>query len=68
MLGENYAGYFDWDNAAQLVALLRRCRQDADFLAHLQAQCAQRAPLFAPEAEQQALRQLVFDLSNPQPR
>jgi putative glycosyltransferase (TIGR04348 family) len=67
MLGENYAGYFDWDNAAQLVALLRRCRHDADFLVHLQAQCAQLAPLFAPEAEQQALRELVGGLSNPQP-
>jgi len=26
MLGADYAGYFDWDQADQLVGLLRRCR------------------------------------------
>jgi glycosyltransferase involved in cell wall biosynthesis len=62
MLGADYAGYFDWDNATQLVELLRRCRQDTIFYAHLQAQCAARAPLFARQAEQLAVHQLVTDL------
>ncbi len=64
MLGPDYAGYFDWDNTAQLVALLRRCRQDAPFLNRLQAQCAARAPLFSTEAECRNLHQLVADLTS----
>jgi len=63
MLGADYAGYFDWGNAEQLVGLLRRCRYDAAFLTHLQAQCAARAPLFAREAEQLAVHQLVTGLA-----
>ncbi len=62
MLGADYAGYFDWDNAAQLVELLRRCQHDAAFFAQLQAQCALRAPLFARETEQLAVHQLVAGL------
>ena len=62
MLGADYAGYFDWDNAGQLVALLRRCRTDAIFYAGLQAQCAARAPMFTAEVEARHLHQLVADL------
>jgi len=68
MLGADYAGYFEWDNAHQLVALLRHCRHEPAFLAHLQAQCAARATLFAPEAERLALRQLVTELTAAPPR
>jgi len=64
MLGADYAGYFDWDHAEQLVALLRRCHFDPAFLAQLQAQCAARAPLFAPETERLALQQLVTGLTS----
>lgn len=62
MLGQDYAGYFEPGNAKALADLLKRCRQDAGWLAHLQAQCALRAPLFAPAAEAAALHQLVQDL------
>lgn len=62
MLGADYSGYFDWGNAAQLLALLRRCRNDAAFYAQLQTQCATRAPFFSPHAEQQALLALVHSL------
>ncbi|OGB81711.1 MAG: glycosyl transferase family 1 [Burkholderiales bacterium RIFOXYC12_FULL_60_6] len=63
MLGSDYAGYFDWDNAEQLVHLLRRCHHDLAFLAQLQAQCAARAPLFASETERLAVQQLVTELT-----
>ncbi len=62
MLGDDYAGYFDWDDARRLAALLRQCRDDAAFLAHLQGQCAIRAPLFSPQVERQALHALVDGL------
>jgi putative glycosyltransferase (TIGR04348 family) len=67
MLGAGYAGYFDWNDAAGLVALLRRCRNSPQdpLLAQLQAQCAARAPLFAPATERAALHQLVSTLLQP---
>jgi putative glycosyltransferase (TIGR04348 family) len=64
MLGADYSGYFDWNDAPGLVALLRQCRQ-GQLLAHLQAQCAARAPLFSCEAERMSLHQLVETLTTP---
>lgn len=62
MLGADYAGYFDWGQADQLVDLLRRCQADPAFYAYLQAQCAVRAPLFSTETERRLLGQLVNGL------
>jgi len=70
MLGADYPGYFPWGDAAALSRLLLRCREDmekgmegdASMLARLQAKCALRAPLFAPEAERSALLALLSDL------
>lgn len=59
MLGDDYEGYFDHGDARALADLLMRCRTDTIFFDHLHAQCAARAPLFAPHLEQAALRQLV---------
>ena len=68
MLGADYAGYFDWGDAAALAALLRRCqsRQRGDpLLETLAAQCRRRAPLFDPAAERAAVRRLAGDLLEP---
>ena len=70
MLGADYAGYFEHGNTEALVELLLRCRtaqasldaHDDNLLQRLQTQCAARARLFAPAAEQAALRALVRDL------
>ena len=70
MLGDDYAGYFDWDDATELAALLRRCRDGLatgalvhdPLYARLQAQCALRAPLFAPDAERAQLLELIESL------
>ncbi len=66
LLGADYAGYFDPGNAAQLSDLLCQARatqhQPDGLLAQLTAQCALRAPLFAPQAERQALLNLVDTL------
>lgn len=62
MLGDDYAGYFPQGNAEALAALIERCAHDARFFELLQNQCAARAALFAPEAEQTALLQLVDNL------
>ncbi|WIM06349.1 MAG: selenosugar synthase SenB [Candidatus Nitricoxidivorans perseverans] len=70
MLGADYAGYFPWSDAEALAALLLRCRESqspqyaitASLLNRLAAQCARRAPLFEPAAEQAAVRQLAREL------
>jgi putative glycosyltransferase (TIGR04348 family) len=71
MLGHDYGGYFEHGNAAELVAMLERCRADQQegsasspdsLLGRLRAQCDLRAPLFAPEAERAGLLQLICEL------
>jgi glycosyltransferase involved in cell wall biosynthesis len=66
MLGADYAGYFDWGDAAGLARLLRECRasqSDANgLLARLSEQCAARELLFAPERESAKLNALVSSL------
>lgn len=66
MLGEDYLGFFDWDDAASLARILLACRasqgQATGLLARLASQCDARAGLFRPAAECSAVRQLVADL------
>lgn len=62
MLGADYAGYFPVGDAQALAALIDRIAQDSGFEALLRRQCAARAPLFAPAAEQAALADLVDNL------
>lgn len=62
MLGPDYAGYFPLGDAQALAALIDRIASDAGFEALLRRQCAARAPLFAPAAEQAALADLVDNL------
>lgn len=59
LLGADYGGTFEPGDAAGLAALLERARDDPAMLAALHAQCAARAPLFAPARESRALHDLV---------
>jgi glycosyltransferase involved in cell wall biosynthesis len=69
LLGADYAGYFEPGDAAGLAHLLRQTRasqgQPHGLLARLAAQCAARAPLFAPAAERQSLLDLMAELMTP---
>lgn len=62
MLGTDYAGYFDWNDASGLARLLAACRESPDFLEQLRQQTSVRARLFVPAAECSAVRKLVGDL------
>lgn len=62
MLGRDYAGYFAPGDAAGLARLAERSVHDPEFHALLKRQCAARAPLFAPNAEQALLRDMVDNL------
>ena len=59
MLGAGYAGFFELGNDAQLAALVSRCAEKPDFLALLQSQCSQRAPLFNAQTEKRLVINLV---------
>ncbi|TFW17137.1 TIGR04348 family glycosyltransferase [Duganella callida] len=62
MLGDDYAGYFPLGDAAALAALIDRIIEDDAYYRQLRAQCDVRSALFAPEAEQAALLELVDNL------
>jgi putative glycosyltransferase (TIGR04348 family) len=62
LLGADYAGCFEPGDAAGLAALIERARDDALMLPALAAQCALRAPLFAPGRERAALNELTREL------
>ena len=62
MLGGDYAGYFPTGDAAALARLIDRSILEPEFDALLRRQCAARALLFAPTAEQAALCKLVDNL------
>ncbi len=62
LLGSDYGACFEPGDDAALAALLARARDEADMLAALQRQCAERSPLFAPEAEAESLLRLVSGL------
>ncbi|MDZ7590613.1 MAG: selenoneine biosynthesis selenosugar synthase SenB [Rubrivivax sp.] len=68
LLGPGYGGYFEPGDAAGLVTLLQRARDDASMLSRLVSQCAERAPLFAPARERRTLLSMVANLlpANPQ--
>ena len=62
MLGDDYEGYFAPGDAAALAALIDRSIADPAFYQRLRTQCDARAALFAPAAEQAAVRRLVDNL------
>jgi putative glycosyltransferase (TIGR04348 family) len=62
MLGDDYEGYFPQGDAHALARLIERSIGDRAFYQRLCAQCAARAALFAPAAEQAALLGLVDNL------
>jgi putative glycosyltransferase (TIGR04348 family) len=62
LLGEDYDGYFDVGDASALAGLMRRFAAEPAFAAGLGAQCAAREPMFAPEAEEAAVKGLLDDM------
>jgi putative glycosyltransferase (TIGR04348 family) len=62
LLGDDYAGWFEVGDDAGLAALIARCRDEPAFLERLRAQCAERAPGFAPGRERTAVLALAHNL------
>jgi putative glycosyltransferase (TIGR04348 family) len=64
MLGRDYAGYYPLADAQALAGRLLRAERETAFLDRLRLQCAARAPLFAPEREAAAIRQLIQEVTS----
>ncbi|MFP6764962.1 MAG: selenoneine biosynthesis selenosugar synthase SenB [Planctomycetaceae bacterium] len=63
LLGQDYAGFFEFGNARELAGLMLRCEREVTFLEELTEQCQQRALQLTPENERTALRLLVAELT-----
>lgn len=62
LLGEDYPGFFPVGDTAALAALLKRAEVEEAFYAELTSRSAERRPLFEPEREQAAWRDLLAEL------
>jgi putative glycosyltransferase (TIGR04348 family) len=62
LLGADYEGYFPVGDATALATLMQRFAAEPAFAARLAEQCAQREPLFTPEAEAAAVKGLLHDM------
>ena len=62
LLGPEHPGYFPVGDDAALAALLRRAEEEPRFLEHLHAFGAERATLFTPAREREALHRIVSRL------
>ncbi|MEZ5659276.1 MAG: selenoneine biosynthesis selenosugar synthase SenB [Burkholderiaceae bacterium] len=65
LLGADYPGLFPVGDDAALAGLIERCLDEQGFLARLTDACQRRAPLFAPEREAHAVRDMVSGLLRP---
>jgi len=62
LLGEDHPGYFPPGDTHALARLLRRSETDPAFLEELRRRSVERQPLFRPEAEREAWRELLDGL------
>ncbi|MHB8346991.1 MAG: selenoneine biosynthesis selenosugar synthase SenB [Acidiferrobacterales bacterium] len=62
LLGPSYPGYYPTEDTAALAGLLLRAERDPAFYASLQRACALRAPLFDPQRERHAWRDMLSGL------
>ncbi|MDZ7789224.1 MAG: selenoneine biosynthesis selenosugar synthase SenB [Xanthomonadales bacterium] len=59
LLGEDYPGYFPVEDTEALRQMLLRAESDPGWLEELRRHCKQRARLFTPEREREALAAII---------
>ncbi len=64
LLGEGYPGYFDVGDTRGLTRLLTRVETDGDFYSTLQSWCCRLKPLFDPERERAAWKELLCEFTD----
>lgn len=61
LLGADYPGFYPFGDTAALRSLLLRAETDKNFYKDLTSRCAKLAPLFEPQRERTAWRQLLSE-------
>jgi len=67
LLGDDWPAIFEVGDDAALATLIERARDEPAMLIDLKRSAAERAPLFAPEAEREALMRIVRGLTDAMP-
>jgi putative glycosyltransferase (TIGR04348 family) len=62
LLGDEYPGYFEAEDTAELAGLLERAEEDEAFYRSLCEQCEKRRGRFEPEREREAFEELLASL------
>jgi putative glycosyltransferase (TIGR04348 family) len=62
LLGKDYPGFFPYGDTRSLARLLTRIETNGKFISALRERCERVAPLFAPEAEQAAWKNILKEL------
>ena len=62
LLGEGFAGVFDFGDEEALGGLLRRCEEDRELLESLRAEVRAAADRVRPEVERARLAELISEL------
>ena len=62
LLGEEYPGYYEVENAGELRRQLLRAETDQHFYNSLVTACAKRRPLFTPDKERNGWQQVLQEL------
>ena len=66
LLGEGYPGYFDVGDTRGLARLLTRAETDGNFYRKLQSWCCRLKPLFDPDRERAAWKELLCGFTDPE--
>lgn len=67
LLGDDWPATFEVGDDAALATLIEHARDEPAMLIDLKRRAAERAPLFAPEAEREALMRIVRGLTDAMP-
>jgi glycosyltransferase involved in cell wall biosynthesis len=62
ILGDDYPGYFDVGNTAELARLMLQCETNPEFLSEITRRCSELIPLFDPDREQASWADLIDEL------
>lgn len=63
LLGDDYPGYYPVGDTQALADLLERAETDSAFFTDLKSRCADLAPMFDPQRERRAWRDLLADIA-----
>ena len=62
ILGDDYPGYFDVGDTAELARLMLQCETNPEYLSQITRRCSELIPLFDPDREQASWARLIDEI------